>query len=391
MRTFVHKTTKMDRREYGEGRRRCSPTNWALVEADSMNSVLQDDNKDDDTSASENIQGFKSEWRQSCGGERYSGSAVSRDAFSMPSVLLGSDQDPTSALALDLDQPWQRSLLRELENTDTIHKRPFRSDRMMLGHANSGDFALPVDDDFSVETDTSSTIPTRGQVIHRVLPSHEKESFCSEEDNHVEGTICHEGKKTQTLCGSSIPSPRTLQEEHDMSSYHWADTPIDPEEYSGEWHCTPMHPPYAFQNANTTEVSLRPTPKKGPVGRRGSTHDLHYLQRVSAFGDEPQPFQPRWVGLEDDVLTVETSQNEANCMCWGTGILDFLLPPRQNGAPFRGRKRRTYVSPRPQLSVVNEVVEDIMETASKASISRMREEPTGTYRDDQFFYGGICR
>ena len=65
-------------------------------------------------------------------------------------------------------EPWERSLQRELDRMDRVaHRRP-PTDKVLLGHSESGDYALAVDaDECSVNTNTSLTVPTKIQFVHR--------------------------------------------------------------------------------------------------------------------------------------------------------------------------------------------------------------------------------
>jgi hypothetical protein len=74
-------------------------------------------------------------------------------------------------LAFDLNQPWERSLLRQLEKDAQLSPTSTRTRTMMLlGHTESRDFAMDYDpnndDNVSLET-SSSCPPRRMQFIHR--------------------------------------------------------------------------------------------------------------------------------------------------------------------------------------------------------------------------------
>jgi hypothetical protein len=110
------------------------------------------------------------------------GNTIRREVSLSPPQLDG--------LAFDLNQPWERSLLRQLENDAqmlpaTTHPRTM----MLLGHTESRDFAIEYDpkndDNVSLET-SSSCPPQRMQFIHRpaYLPSEPRVVYRIPPSNH---------------------------------------------------------------------------------------------------------------------------------------------------------------------------------------------------------------
>jgi hypothetical protein len=116
------------------------------------------------------------ERRGSTGAFRPTNQADIRDGFTTPTEAHGQNhhRGPSlrDKLVFDLDQAWQRSLkhhLDELEDAmDEDHPRP-RADRLLLGHAESGDYALECEDDLTIVTETNRR--EKASILHLVVSS----------------------------------------------------------------------------------------------------------------------------------------------------------------------------------------------------------------------------
>ena len=86
-----------------------------------------------------------------------------------PRLISASSSDQ---LSFDMDEPWERSLARQLEQGHCDDEdNCYRPEYMFVGHTESADFMLPVDQDdaASLGTSVSSTVPTKNQWVHRSL------------------------------------------------------------------------------------------------------------------------------------------------------------------------------------------------------------------------------
>jgi len=194
-------------------------------------------------------------------------------------------------LSFDLNQPWERSLARQLErvehedNDDNL----YRPDFMLVGHTESTDFGLPIDHDeaASLGTSVSSTVPTRNQFVHRsVLLTGQKpvdETFA---------TTTNDKRKNVHARRDSVASQLTVesQDERDDSA-----------------------------NSNTTNM----IPK----------HLLEQQQQrkaAAASQSLPKSTTP-YLELEGSTMDDESIQFYANndpaCFCLGYNVFDYVLPP----------------------------------------------------------------
>ena len=93
-----------------------------------------------------------------------------RNKYHPPSRLISASS--SDQLSFDMDEPWERSLARQLEQGQCDDEdNCYRPEYMFVGHTESSDFMLPVDQDdaASLGTSVSSTVPTKNQWVHRSL------------------------------------------------------------------------------------------------------------------------------------------------------------------------------------------------------------------------------
>lgn len=230
-----------------------------------------------------------------------------------------------SDLVIDLNQTWQRSLLRELDHLSETkedecnHESGFPPDRLLLGRAHSGDFALPFEDDYTIDTDASSTVPTRAQNIHRMsLHATRNESLFYDEDED-------DATNERDVAGD----PRSLQEERDALATGVLNELREEQEIES---CR-----------NQDGLDLHESKNRLRHWQEQGAKTLH-----RAGGFDPEFRSPPWGDYQ--------GEEQANCMCWGYTVLDFLLEPTvPNGGPYRKRKsRRSMVSRHPPLTIVTE-------------------------------------
>jgi hypothetical protein len=202
---------------------------------------------------------------------------------------------PTRAdmVQLDLNEPWQRSLLRQIEKLDktelgkeAIKKPPY----MMLGHTESRDFWLafePDADELSLETEASSIVPKRGQLVHRTNlnrrdSKHYRESDTFEQEGRDEVSSSNAVAKDRNKIPDKLPGRKT---------------PIK----------------YVMNNAGVNRHNYK---KSNP-----------YLE-IDASAD-------------DDQNEIATVAPDNACFCIGYSVLDYLIAPpehAQNGKRL-GRHR----------------------------------------------------
>ncbi|KAL7578286.1 hypothetical protein ACA910_012699 [Epithemia clementina (nom. ined.)] len=146
--------------------------------------------------------------RGSRGGSRRAYTDESREGTterSNSTTSRGENHGSMRELSFDLEQPWQRSLLRELENIersgDEKHARP-RSHKILLGRGQSGDYLVEyddMDDDTTVLTDASSSLPIRPQTIHRSLSGGRVALFKEDEDDDEYGALSTDSSTDRIL------------------------------------------------------------------------------------------------------------------------------------------------------------------------------------------------
>ena len=286
------------------------------------------------------------ETRGSRGSTHKSGSDEMREVSLDSAGSTASREGPKSVkdLKFDLDQPWQRSLLRELEDIEKREEaknaRP-RSHNILLGRAQSGDYLMECsDDELSVMTDTSATIPLRSQSIHRppfITPTSNPSLFM---DNEAGETAT-----TQSSNDSKIERRVNLESTIRRSSGHSGglelreglhDSSSDSLKVEG---VSTIVPQVGIHRANALLEDRSTTPT--------------YLTRTL----QPKP--------EEDPTSADAVDyaGSAACMCLGYDLLDFLLP--LGGEPSKKsprKKRRTntgMVRPSSRMSSLGTVNEEL--------------------------------
>lgn len=100
----------------------------------------------------------------------HSTDATARKKYHPPPRLISASS--SDQLSFDMDEPWERSLARQLEQGHCDDEdNCYRPEYMFVGHTESSDFMFPVDQDdaASLGTSVSSTVPTKNQWVHRSL------------------------------------------------------------------------------------------------------------------------------------------------------------------------------------------------------------------------------
>jgi len=197
-------------------------------------------------------------------------------------------------VAFDMNQPWERSLMRQLEKVEADDTGYFRPDFMLVGHTESSDFGLPLDQDdaASLGTSVSSTVPTRNQFIHRTI--------LNQQEQMLETNI-HEKKKPARR--DSVASQLTMASEDERDD--------DPNA------TIPSH--LAAISRKGEQKQRKSLPEKNP--------NIHYLE-LEVDNDS---FHPR-----GDVSDSASSLDPA-CLCMGYNVWDYVLPPQQP----KGRRNST--------------------------------------------------
>lgn len=214
---------------------------------------------------------------------------------------------------IDLSQAWQRSMLLQLEKLDHgLEVRPERKPELMvLGHAESRDFAYAIEkDDITLATTASSACPTKDQTIYRL------DSSCN----------------TSSGDGHCLPQnyPRQTPESRRPRS-----------RYSNEEKCEekcqggfPLYDCGVVQE-NTMETQ-RPFSRMMVSPCRGGENKTVFPSHRAKNVDQRHDMRKK----VDDTLSEEndpsTGAQEA-CFCLGYNILDYWIPP----VPRRSEQIRT--------------------------------------------------
>mmetsp|Transcript_19712 Transcript_19712/g.37365 ORF Transcript_19712/g.37365 Transcript_19712/m.37365 type:complete len:373 (-) Transcript_19712:129-1247(-) len=319
-----------------------------VPEAEVQNEVVEI--IEEEESVKSRISIHKGERRSSMGATRPVTVTESRDSLQSSE---GTAQKPLrDTLKFDLTQPWQRSLLRDLEQIEKsmlqdeseTRARP-QADRILLGHAESGDYLLECEDDISTCTDASSTCPTRLQVVHRhQFPMRPR--FPSREDSPTPDPT-----KFYDIRNSS---PKGV---YDEASFSLTDNDA-PAELSSPYLAHSKHD-------SSSPEGFRPIPHALPYGKMLSRKPVSAeLFRSNAFSEEAKPVEATRVLVDE-----EPDYSDPACMCMGySSLIDLLL---FNEPTIRKKKRRTNFWESPSTS----------RRASMTSLNRVQE---GEEEEDTF-------
>ncbi|GAX27402.1 hypothetical protein FisN_23Hh139 [Fistulifera solaris] len=223
---------------------------------------------------------------------------------------------------IDLTQPWQRSMLLQLEKLDHgLEVRPERKPELMvLGHAESRDFAYAVEkDDITLATAASSSCPTtKDQTIYRLD---------STENMSAGNAHC-------------LPQNFARHERQRSRSRYSHRT----NEHPAEEKCQAEFPLYDCGVAphDTMETQQRPysrmmvNPRRG-TGNNGTMMSERRPENMSDRHDRRPPTTDNSFSEENDP---STGAQEA-CFCLGYNILDYWIPPGpRRSEQFRSSQKR---------------------------------------------------
>lgn len=298
----------------------------------------------DSTSTSKN-----GERRGSTGAIRSAHVAESRDSLQTESTQ---PKPIREAVKFDLTQPWQRSLLRELDqiensmlqDEETAPRPRPHADRVLLGHAESGDYMLECEDDISTATDTSSTCPVRLQIIHRhQFPMRQREE--SPEPYPIKYMdIRHSPKGVYDEVALALSSPIPGTSSQRPTTQYLAHPKLD----------------------HSAEEGFRPIPHALPSGRKLSRNTVSAeLYRANAFSEEAKPGQSsRYLVEEEPSVTMDYT--DPACLCMGySSLIDLLLFNDQPSSSGHKKKRRKSLLESPPVS-------------RRSSLGRVEEEEDAT-------------
>lgn len=253
-----------------------------------------------------------------------------------PTQCAGSPQNVVHdrGLEFDMNEPWQRSLLRQFQAHYDQPRVRSPAVLMAVGHTESRDFAVDVirgsmRDDLTLTTESSATIPHRPQVIHRpwIYPDDHSALF---EDEQSHSTADHHDHHKPPAAAAERVSPRSHREERDASAAAAASSP-------------------QYYGSNRYYYDVPPT-----------TRDAGMQAKRALMMQGQQPGQQPWLEMEspsvgtaamddfDDATTVAVSSaNQDACFCMGYNVLDFWMPPAGGGGPAaRGGGGRSRKGPR---------------------------------------------
>jgi hypothetical protein len=256
-------------------------------------------------------------------------------------------------LEFDMCEPWQRSLLREIErkemekdeDKDKPNKKKgpqhaSRHGRMMVGHTESRDYGIQMCDSgtFSLMTDGSSIAPaTHTQIIHRNRPFHQDDdSTLFGDDGSHDDT---EKRSSWAPTPSGDASPRGV---HDELHHHRA--------YDHNNNKKKEETVVDFNNYNNDDWLELEASK---------------LQREYSYRD-----------FNDDAtaITYATAEGQKEaCHCFGYNVMDMILPPHHP----RRKQARDYRASR-RLNLPQSRLEKVRETTSENEYSNSRDNNSFT-------------
>lgn len=256
-----------------------------------------------------------------------------------PRVVSSSSADQ---LAFDMNQPWERSLARQLEQVACDEQEyHYRPDFMFVGHTESTDFGEPVDHDdaASLGTSVSSTIPTKNQLIHRSLLMR---GLKPEQDSTMDASLNNKAKPF--VRRDSVGSQLTIasEDERDDSTNS----------------AIPSH-----------LLALIEEQRRKPASPKAASPYLE-LEPSTVDDESIQYF---------DYNDSTSALPDPACFCLGYNVFDYVLPPQE--MTTRGTNWRKSVPRRnSQLFRVDEYPEENQTspmTSSTANVSNA--DPEGTY------------
>lgn len=282
-------------------------------------------------------------------------------------------------LAFDLNQPWERSLLRQLDavqqkqqqhptlplvgsNGKNSHQQlqpPRRRELMLLGHTESRDFAMDFDQDgtdFSLDTNASSTLPSKAQLIHRTLlntmpqarvvyhvadDDDNDDDDNDDDDDHERMVLSQQhylrmerqrmGRDSAT---SSLTSYMTMQAEDDRDEVSFPAAKKIPDELPGRRKAAAAiiteHQPFLEMEASVNEN------KNDDVHNDDDEEDSSNMDLVTAANALPDP----------------------GCFCLGYDMLEYVLPPPTTSYNTSKKNQRRQLSGVMRPSQLPRVEED---------------------------------
>jgi hypothetical protein len=288
-------------------------------------------------------------------------------------------------LEFDMDEPWQRSLLRQFQ---AHYDRPrVRSPAVLVavGHTESRDFALDVTgvggssgrDDLTLTTEGSSTFPRKPQAIHRpwILP-----------DDYEDGALFEDDTSQSTA-------------DPNLHTRHPHRHPTAPKaNYGDSGHGVS---PRSHREERDASCGRYSAASSGHRPRAGAGTAAPWLEMELPSGEQEHG------GDFDDATTVAVASNQDACFCMGYNVLDLWMPPasgnsrtRAGGRSLRGGSRRgasSYkhlphhlhpTSRRGQPGILGRVAEEGSSyhdgPVLQPSRSAARSDPDGAYNAHQY-------
>jgi hypothetical protein len=235
-------------------------------------------------------------------------------------------------LAFDLNQPWERSLLRQLEKDTPVYETKAM---MLLGHTESRDFAMEYDpnndDNVSLET-SSSCPPQKMQFIHRPLYAppeprvvYRMESSNDEDDDDNHNVVYHHPHHHQQPMRSPQPHSNNHPNHHHSPSTTSSLTSATfiNEDGRDDEHI-PIHLP---KNAKSNLLHASQQQQQYFLEMEASTvHTASYHEDYDAFTNHDLVYHPP---LPDP-----------GCFCLGYNMLEYVLAPPVPRQPVVMNKKR---------------------------------------------------
>jgi hypothetical protein len=316
---------------------------------------------DQDSNQLEDVQSGKGDARKASGGGPTSPTSVTAPIYEMAETMSPSPRPapsppsppppPTNVrpdgLAFDLNQPWERSLLRQLENagaaandaklntkleasrqsppqnSTTSASSPPRQRRelFLLEHTESRDYAMEFDDSVSLDTNASSTVPIKAQLIHRTLlntvPQPRVVYRINDTDDDYETTSVHSEKKNEPVERPRVHTghrsggaAQDQSETSSLTSFTLQTADDDRDETSF---------PLSSKIPDVLPGGRKATPVLSPYEQQ------YFLEMEPSVNNDTQAQHDEY--SKDLAATSNTILPDPGCFCLGINMLDYVLPP----------------------------------------------------------------
>ena len=336
-----------------ESRASSSDENTSLLDDD--DSIADTDDDEEENSLAVRVGGGLSiETQQPCGqgpqqpapsamidsntSHRNRVSTATPQKYRPPARIVSSSS--SGQLSFDMNQPWERSLARQLDQLVCDDEDYYRPGYMFVGHTESTDFMLPVDQDDAVSlgTSVSSTLPSKNQLVHRSL---------------LMRGLKPGGENTMDTSGDNSQGKRHVRRESAGSQITTAS--------EDERDDTAKSPIRDHLLALIEEQRRKSTPDPSP-----------YLELEPSTNADDESIQ---YFVNNDYIP---SLPDPACFCLGYNVFDVVLPPLSRSSRVTNSRRRSMVRRNSKLFRVDEGAE------SKQTLSPTRSGTAYSSNADRY-------